>query len=68
MTRTFSDDKLLKTKQAAQLLDCSLSKIHNLIKNGELPALKVGRVKKVWMSDVSDYTRKHMTDFISPNN
>ena len=68
MTRTFSDDKLLKTKQAAQLLDCSLSKIHNLIISGELPALKIGRVKKIWMSDVSDYTRKHMTDFTSPNN
>jgi excisionase family DNA binding protein len=44
------DDDLISTQQAAEILGISLARVHQLIKDGRLPATKFGeRLRGMWL-------------------
>ncbi len=49
--------EVLNWQQACKLLSCSRSHFYNLVNSGELPALRLGRVKgiRVKLSDCKNY-------------
>ena len=52
------DDKLLKTKEVAKILDCSPDDVYPLIMRGELEARKVGRLWKFRHEAVLSYKER----------
>lgn len=49
---------MLTTQKTAELLNCSRPHVVKLIDSGELPAEKIGRHRRIKLTDVIDYKRK----------
>ena len=49
------EDKLLRPRDVAHILDCCPDDLYPLIYTGEIKAEKVGRLWKFRMNDVMDY-------------
>jgi len=52
------NEKLLRSKDVAHILDCSPDDVIALARNERLPAIKVGRFWKFRYADVAAYKRK----------
>lgn len=52
------DDKLLRAKDVAHILNCSPDDVYPLINTGELKAFKVGRLWKFRLKDVMDCKKR----------
>ncbi len=51
-------EKLLRSKDVAQILDCSPDEVHVLLHRGDLKATKAGRIWTYRLEDVNAYKRK----------
>lgn len=49
---------LLTAVEAAELLHIGRSKVYDLIRNGDLVSVKIGKLRRVPRSAVHDYARK----------
>lgn len=49
------------TQQAADLLGVSRPTVVRLVENGELPATKIGRHRRILLVDVLEYQKRHET-------
>ena len=49
---------LLTTEEVAEKLKVTKYTVYNLIKSGELPALRIGRSFRVHEEELNDYLRK----------
>ena len=49
---------LLRSKDVAHILDCSPDDVYPLIRRGELPAIRKGRVWRFRLRDVEAYLRR----------
>ena len=56
------EEKLLKSKDVAHILDCSPDDVHQLVHRGDLKGSKVGRFWRYRLEDVMDYKRKMEQD------
>jgi len=56
--RMAEEEKLLKSKDVAHILDCSPDDVHLLVYRGDLPGTKVGRFWRYRLEDVMEYKRK----------
>ncbi len=56
------EEKLIKSKDVAQILDCSPDYVHLLVHRGELKGTKVGRFWRYRLEDVMEYKRKMKQD------
>lgn len=45
---------------AAELLDVSRNTIYELMASGELPSFKIGRGRRIRVSDISDYMDRQL--------
>jgi len=52
------EEKLLKSKDVAHILDCSPDDVHLLVRRGDLKGTKVGRFWRFRLEDVMEYKRK----------
>jgi excisionase family DNA binding protein len=52
--------RLLTKKQAAELLNCSLSKIEKMMRHGELPFLKIGALVRFREEDIESTVVKNV--------
>lgn len=52
------EEKLLKSKDVAHILDCSPDDVHLLVHRGDLKGTKVGRFWRYCQEDVMEYKRK----------
>ena len=52
--------KLLTYKTAAELLDCSASKVQKMVLAGEIPFLKVGNETRIRQQDLEDWIENQM--------
>jgi hypothetical protein len=46
---------LVKPKRAAEIIDCGLTRIYELMANGELVSFKDGASRKITMDSLRDY-------------
>ena len=53
---------LLTVEQAAEQLGVGRTTVFALIKSGELPAVKLGRLRRVPLAEVEAYTARLMAD------
>lgn len=49
---------LLTAEETAELLHIGRSKVYDLIRNGDLVSVKIGKLRRVPRDAVHDYTRK----------
>lgn len=63
------NDRLLTIKDIAKRLNVSLNKAHMMtnppINDSDLnkiPCLRMGKIKRVWQSDLETYITKHMSN------
>lgn len=56
--RMAEEEKLLKSKDVAHILDCSPDDVHLLVHRGDLKGTKVGRFWRYRLEDVMEYKRK----------
>jgi len=56
------EEKLLKSKDVAHILDCSPDDVHLLFPRGDLKGTKVGRFWRYREEDVMDYKKKMERD------
>ena len=56
--RMAEEEKLLKSKDVAHILDCSPDDVHLLVHRGDLKGTKVGRFWRFQLEDVMEYKRK----------
>lgn len=49
---TLADDVLLDIHQAAEFLSCSVPTVERAVKRGEVPSIKVGRLRRFRRSDL----------------
>jgi putative molybdopterin biosynthesis protein len=54
-------DQMLTTKQVATLLNCTPQTIQDLIKRGELPAIRLGRQFRIEPAELRRYIETHRT-------
>jgi excisionase family DNA binding protein len=47
--------KLLRGSEAAQILDCSTAYVHQLIREGRLPGVYLGRVVRIRQEDLDAF-------------
>lgn len=52
------EDTYLKRSEAQQILRVSITKMFQMIKNQELPAIKVGRSYRIKESDLNEYLQQ----------
>jgi excisionase family DNA binding protein len=52
------EEKLLKSKDVAHILDCSPDDVHLLVHRGDLKGIKVGRLWRYRLEDVMEHKRK----------
>ena len=58
----FTEARLLTVNEVADLLRVSRMTVYRLIKNGEMPALRVGRNYRLREEDVHDYLTERYTE------
>ena len=51
-------EKLLSIEEVAEILGLEYKTIYRLVRNGELPAAKVGRVYRVYMADLEAFLER----------
>lgn len=56
---TPSDVASISKKDAAQLLDISVTLLEKLIATGDLPASKIGRAVRIRLRDIDTYLNTH---------
>ena len=56
--RMAKEEKLLKSKDVAHILDCSPDDVHVLVHRGDLKGTKVGRFWRYRLEDVMEYKRR----------
>lgn len=55
-------DCMLNTHEAARLLGCSVATVERLSRNGSLPSIKVGRLRRFRKSDLLQSQKERGTD------
>ena len=60
--RMAEEEKLLKSKDVAHILDCSPDDVHLLVHRGDLKGTKVGRFWRYRLQDVMEYKQKMEQD------
>lgn len=58
----FTEARLLTVNEVADLLRVSRMTVYRLIKNGEMPALRVGRNYRLREEDIHDYLTERYTE------
>lgn len=58
----FSEARFATVSEVAALLRVSRMTVYRLIKQGDLPAIRVGRGYRVRESDIDDYLRARYTE------
>ena len=53
---------LLTPMEAAEALCIGRSKVYDLIRNGDLISIKIGKLRRVPVAAVHDYTRRQLAD------
>jgi len=53
---------LLTTEEAAELLNIGRSKVFDLIRNGELGSIKIGRLRRVPLASIHEFTARLMEE------
>ena len=53
---------LLTTEEAAELLNIGRSKVFDLIRNGELGSIKIGRLRRVPLDSIHEFTARLMEE------
>lgn len=56
------EDKLLTRAEAQQALRVSTCTMFNLIRSGEIPAIKIGRSYRIRQSDLTKYLEKQQNN------
>jgi len=51
-------EKLLSIEEVAEILGLEYKTIYRLVRNGKLPAAKVGRVYRIYMADLESYLER----------
>jgi excisionase family DNA binding protein len=64
MRTRFTEARLLTANEVADLLRVSKMTVYRLIKEGALPALRVGRSYRLREDDVDEYLSKRYTEAI----
>lgn len=59
--RSFTEARLLTVNEVADLLRVSRMTVYRLIKEGSMPALRVGRSYRLREDDVDDYLSERYT-------
>jgi len=62
MKTPFTEARLLTVNEVADLLRVSRMTVYRLIKEGQMPALRVGRSYRLREDDVDDYLSKRYTE------
>jgi len=62
MKKPFTEARLLTVNEVADLLRVSRMTVYRLIKNGEMPALRVGRNYRLREEDVHNYLTERYTE------
>ncbi len=62
MRAPFTEARLLTVNEVAGLLRVSRMTVYRLIKEGQMPALRVGRSYRLLEDDVDDYLSKRYTE------
>jgi excisionase family DNA binding protein len=62
MRAPFTEARLLTVNEVADLLRVSRMTVYRLIKEGQMPALRVGRSYRLREDDVDDYLSKRYTE------
>ncbi len=50
---------LLTAAQVARILQISRSMVYYLVRRGDLPSAKIGRLRRIHRDDVQEYLRRH---------
>ena len=59
--------KLLTVVEAAQQLCLSRSKVYELLADGELPSVRIGRTRRIMTSDLADFVARHLEHGTGPS-
>ena len=57
----------LKSPEVAELLNVSLSTVHKLVKNGELPAYSIGRHLRFDADELEEWIESRRNDYSKGN-
>jgi excisionase family DNA binding protein len=57
---------LLTPDEAADALHIGRSKVYDLIRNGDLVSIKIGKLRRVPVDAVHDYARRRLAEAVSP--
>jgi excisionase family DNA binding protein len=57
-----SDDALIDVPEAARRMDVSVRTVHNRIKNGTIPHVRLGKLIKFIPADLERFIRAHRID------
>lgn len=57
---------LLTPVEAAEALHIGRSKVYDLIRNGDLVSIKIGKLRRVPVEAVHDYARRQLAEAVSP--
>ncbi len=57
----FDDVRLITVEDAAERLSICRTKLYELIARGELPTIKIGRSRRVWMEDLRTFVAQRRT-------
>jgi excisionase family DNA binding protein len=63
-----TDKKFLSLEEVAKLLDVNYQLIYRLVRNGDLSAVRVGRVYRVTKEDLEAYLEASKTGSVKPEN
>ncbi len=56
------ENKLLKADQLANILNISRSKAYQLMRNGEIPTITIGKNVRVSQKDLEDYIEQNRSN------
>jgi excisionase family DNA binding protein len=56
---------LLTAEEAAELLHIGRSKVYDLIRNGDLVSIKIGKLRRVPVDAVREYTHRQLAEATS---
>lgn len=57
----FDDVRLITVEDAAERLSICRTRVYELIARGELPTIKIGRSRRVWMEDLRTFVAQGRT-------
>lgn len=53
------DDRLLDTNQAAEVLGVRREYVSRMCASGVIPSRKIGKLRRIWMSDLREWVNAH---------